>query len=294
MTRLESDPSDGLTPLLPLVLDDPMSGIYRTAIDFGATNPRQVSTPRPLRHGTTNRTKVLGDRSVTMTLELFDADTSDVTVRDWLDRLAPWCDPERRSFLYFTDPAGAHDPARRGERRIRLVADKMSAPREHPTSVMVAASWIGYRGVLEDAAETTATVVPADDAPGWSPPLVPPLTFPGPLPAIGTTVHQIGTTAAEITARIHGPITGPVLTNVTTGELVSFPGLVLRAGEWLDLDFAAPSALQDGTANRYGRLDFALSTWWRLPMGQSVITLTGESITPDARAELAWRSPYLL
>lgn len=274
--------------LVPFVVDDHIAGINCSNFDPGYPVVREVSDPEPDRDGTSDRTQHFGARVVTALFQLWVGDGG-ITSRQHLDRLALYCHPGQRSELTFTDPAGG------GVRRMLVRASEVSAPIVDPNdATTVATSWVCPSGLIESADVATATITPSASASGRTYPLEYPRTYPGPLPALGSTIAQAGTIGAWPTTRIHGPCTGPQLINVTTGQAISFPGLVIAAGEVLELDHAAGTVLLDGVADRYSSFDFATSTWWQLPPGPSLIRFDAETLESPARAEISWRHTYLL
>jgi hypothetical protein len=97
------------------------------------------------------------------------------------------------------------------------------------------------------------------------------------------------------TARIYGPCTNPRLYNDTSGEGLIFTangGLALGAGESALLDSAARSVTVEG-ANRYDRLNLAVSSWWSLYPGDNRIRLQPDQFSPGCQAEITWRPAWL-
>lgn len=94
--------------------------------------------------------------------------------------------------------------------------------------------------------------------------------------------------------RIHGPVTDPHLWNSVTGRALEL-GLVLRAGEWVELETRPRTrwALRNGTVNvaddltPRSRLDQFV-----IPPGRSEIGWSGDDPTGTARLDVSWRSAY--
>lgn len=93
---------------------------------------------------------------------------------------------------------------------------------------------------------------------------------------------------------INGPITGPVLDNITTGEHLSFPGLVVPAGETLDIDMEKRIAYRNGNPqfSVYSFVDVFDSTFFALIPDINVLRLTGTAADENTHATLFWNSAY--
>lgn len=62
-----------------------------------------------------------------------------------------------------------------------------------------------------------------------------------------------GNIAGPVQLRIDGPVTGPVVTHVSSGRSLVFASTVtLGAGEWIDVDMEARTVLANGQASRNG------------------------------------------
>lgn len=274
--------------LTDLALIDPAAGLVCTAFDVGFPQTRAVIDDKPLADGAIDRTAYVGARAVTAQFML----SAGTRTRDQNRlELAKRCHPGMRSEIRYG--AGLLS-ASGADLRIQVRADQAAGPVDNRFHTAVTVSLIGHTGLIEAATASTATVLPLEAAPGRSYNLVHNRVYPGPMPDQSTTITQAGSMGAWPTVTISGPVTGPTLTNVTTGFTVSFPGLVVPAGETLVLDFAARTVLLGGTADRYSFLDFAASTWWQLAPGANEIVFDGDAITTGAQAVFAWHHTYLI
>jgi hypothetical protein len=62
-----------------------------------------------------------------------------------------------------------------------------------------------------------------------------------------------GNIAGPVRLRIDGPVTGPIVTHVSSGRSLVFASTVsLGAGEWIDVDMEARTVLANGQASRNG------------------------------------------
>jgi hypothetical protein len=97
-----------------------------------------------------------------------------------------------------------------------------------------------------------------------------------------------GSFDAPVVFRIDGPVTDPVITNDTTGQVLSFTGFI-GAGSYYVVDTAARSVLLNGTASRYNTID-ASSDWFDLAPGLNSISFDAASYEADALLTATWRS----
>lgn len=83
--------------------------------------------------------------------------------------------------------------------------------------------------------------------------------------------------------RIFGPITGPRITNTTTGKTVSLPGLTIAQGDHVEINMAAPPTVRlngAAEATRYDKVDPGASNFWPLEPGANAVELYGTNYTP--------------
>lgn len=97
---------------------------------------------------------------------------------------------------------------------------------------------------------------------------------------------------------IFGPGTNFTVTNLTTGDILDFPTLVLTSGEYvqIDLRYGAKSVVDDTGANVIGELssDSDLSTWRLVPspIASSGANSINFSVASDATEETGVRINY--
>lgn len=140
-----------------------------------------------------------------------------------------------------------------------------------------------YSTVLHSASSTQAAT-----AAGLAPPLTPPFTLPAGAPPMYVACVNGGSFETRPTVTINGPISGPAVVNVTTGQAVSFSGLTLAATDVLAVDFSARQALLNGV---YRPADIA-SSWWVMPPGSTTVQVTGTAST-GAQMTVAWRDAWI-
>jgi hypothetical protein len=135
----------------------------------------------------------------------------------------------------------------------------------------------------------TITITPMPSGGGGD--MVVPFTVPFSLaaaPAPGSAIAQnLGNFESPPVAVLSGPVAGPSLSNLTTGETVSWPTLTLDAGDVAVIDFSTrqtwvnPSVISTtpGMPSGTGTYWSAAvgSAWWQLAPGNNAIQLGGET-----------------
>jgi hypothetical protein len=124
---------------------------------------------------------------------------------------------------------------------------------------------------------------------GFTWPLTWPLIWVGAGGGSGVVISNAGNAPAAPVVRLLGPLVNPDVTNQNTGQVVSL-NLTVALGDFLDLDFAAHSALLNGTVNRYPSLIRA--EWWTLAPGNTTVVLTADSGSTGT-ATITWKDSYL-
>lgn len=271
-----------------LVIDDWANGINCSQLDIGWPSVRAVSENRPGSDGTIDETKFMGARAVTVRLDV-TAGENGSTRRSNLDLISRFCHPGLRPRIVWVDPTGGY------ERGIDLRADQGSAPFTSSQHSTIQVSWVAPAGVITSEGWMAVDIYPSSDVPGRTYPLTFPRVYPSSVGGPETVVNA-GTISAEWTARIYGPVTGPVLENVSTGEWIGFPGLTIASGDYLALNSANRTAVLNdvASASRYSYFDFAGSTWWRLAPGSSLVDFSASSAVSPAMVWFEWSDTYLL
>ncbi len=119
-------------------------------------------------------------------------------------------------------------------------------------------------------------------------PVTIPFTLPAQTPGGLVQVTNAGTFETRPVVTIQGPLTSPALVNVTTGQTVSWSGLVLGATDQLVVDFLNRQAAFNGA---YRSADLA-SSWWVMAPGVTLIQLSG-SQDAGATMQVAWRHAWI-
>lgn len=111
------------------------------------------------------------------------------------------------------------------------------------------------------------------------------------MPSDTRTINNAGNGKTNWRLSVVGPITNPVITNNTTGQTITFDGLILNGTQVLTLDSSDSTAVVNGESV-YIYIASGFS-WWSLPPGNTSITVSGTTAT-TAAATLFWRNGYWL
>lgn len=252
-----------------------------------APNPRTSFSPRPGEHGAFDGPAFLESRVVTITGCAIA--TSWTAASQARDIIASVCgDPSlglSTLIVYATgNPTMQALVRRSAETRTESLGDGilvafsiiLTAPDPRRYSTTLTTQFIG---------------LPQPPTGGLAFPLVFPLDFGGSLAGGEMSLTNAGTMATWPTWQILGPLTGPVITNVTTGEQLSFdPAFVVPAGQTLTINTDAKTVVLTGI-NRRDTL-FA-ANWFRLLPGTTAIRFTSASGSdPAARLTVSYREAY--
>lgn len=132
------------------------------------------------------------------------------------------------------------------------------------------------------------TATQASGAPGLAPPLTPPFTLPAGAPPMAVAVTNAGSFETRPVVTIAGPITSPAVVNQTTGQAVSFSGMVLAASDQLAVDLNAKQSYLNGV---YRTADVG-SSWWVLQPGTTTVQVTG-TVSTGSTVTVAWRDAWI-
>jgi len=274
------DPSGNV--LLTLGIDQ--ASYILNELDLGYPTVREVSQSYPGRDGDVDTSKYVGPRSVTAKVTVSDTNTGPL-----VDSLAGLMHPGQRNYLY----ANRADWA--AERRIVVHGETFTCP---PGMIRVAQC--GFRapvGLWEDAAATVLTINPTGSSTGgFAFPMTFPLTMVPGQDAGSAMIKLGGTVASPVLWRLYGPVTGPSVRRFDTQEQLSFPGLVINQGDFLQIDTDNRTALLNGltTSSLYNRLDFLSASWWRLPSNATTgVVFTGTATSPTTTGVLTVRNRWL-
>jgi hypothetical protein len=92
--------------------------------------------------------------------------------------------------------------------------------------------------------------------------------------------------------RIFGAVTDPRVTNDTTGLTLYLDAFQLLAGEYVDVDMAARTAVRSNGQNVYDKVRFPGSTWWTLAPGSNSVALRGLQLGAGAELQVNYRDAW--
>lgn len=149
----------------------------------------------------------------------------------------------------------------------------------------------------------TAGLAPPNPGGGMTVPFTVPVTLQAAPPPSDVLAVNGGNFEAPLVAVITGPVQSPALANLTTGQVVSWSGVSLSAGDALVVDFLNRQAFLNPATVSYtpgiassGGTYFAAdvaSSWWGLtPGGGNTVNYSGIAGSGSA-ASFYWRDSYL-
>lgn len=281
------DQSGNTLQLIPNTL------ITVTSFDMGFPAIRAVSESRPDTDGERDTTALYGARAVSIAAGVY------VTPAALVDQWKLFMSPRKRTYLYVTDSEWV------GQRRMLLRADQFVAQIVEGADDIyraVTAQWKAPDGVWE-AVTPTKVIVSAYTVANAG--MTFPVTFPMSwTPTAGYTdalINNPGQLPLHWTAQIYGQCNGPILTNDTTNQALTFlpggqSGLNLAAGAFVLVDTRERAVWLNGdtTQTQLFALDFVNSTWWQLQPGQNKIRFNPSSgAFAGSSAVITYRQTYL-
>jgi phage-related protein len=258
-------------------------------IDGLASMPEVRPQDRPLllRHGSIAGDDYLGERIMTMELDIAESDRDLMATK--IDALATaFRTTVEESPFHFRIPgvAGGSKAFINARVRRRDIPIGVEYSRGLAT---VAFEFHATDPRVYAAAESSDTVGLASTGGG----LVFPATFNLSFGAVSSggdlTVTNAGAFPAPAVFRIDGPCTSPIIENTTVGRSLSFD-ITLSASEFLVIDTEARTVLLGGTASRYSTLETS-SRWYDLEPGDNALDFRA-STTTAATLTVTWRSAW--
>lgn len=235
------------------------------SIDPGSPAVRAVTEDRTGADGQYDTTQYYGGRTVAVEATIW----SPALLRE----ITTYLSPRLRPCLGVTDP-----DVYPGERFLLLRRDNFSpGPINHTSHIRrpLLLQWQCPTGMWQGTEPITFELnAEGGTQAGRTYPETWPRRYP-PTAGSGQMRHtNPGTEAADQTVRLYGPCRGPRYSNDTTGETLAFAGdFSIPSGEYVEINTANHTAyyLSDPAASRAHRLDYAVSTWWRVPPGESAV-----------------------
>jgi hypothetical protein len=219
-------------------------------------------------------------------------DTSDAAFRADVDALAAACMVQTSTELPFAIalPVWAQVSRQANVRVVDRHIDLDYAYTRHLAACSIT-FWATDPRLYDSATQTTIITLPLYNA-GAAWPIVWPTSW-GATSTVGTTsVNNAGTFETRPQLVLQGPVTNPTITNITTGQFMTFQGLTMGAGDQLIVDMKAHTAILNGTTNERGLLT-AASQWWTLAPGNTTIQYTANSTLTGSTLTVNWNSAWL-
>lgn len=268
--------------------------------DPGAPEPRVASQERIGVDGAWDSTGYTGARTLVLELVVFggkDEAGNDRSAYWWAERLAAFTHPSRRPYLYATRDNDDYSTGRRAQEsppgpvewRLALRGSPLSVSYERRTAALLemTLTFVAPDGYFES---------PLDDRVG------PPagasaakgLILPTPLPwgfggstSPGLRVPVEGSAPVAPTLYFWGPVTDPWV-RTSTGAQFKFTGLSLGSGQFVqvDMEYGHVRLAGSATASVYHRVDWTVSSFWRLNPGVTEIFY----LTKGGSVNVQWRN----
>jgi hypothetical protein len=276
-----------------LDLMDQNNGYRVASLDIGFPTVRAVTAALPTRDGDFDTTALFGPSVVTVAGSLIASKAG--SRQDARAELAHWCQPRLRPRLVYAVDAAATPVA------IGLRGDQMTAIYDNPQVSAFQVSWVAPNPVSYALDVDQITVAPQQSAAigGRSYPLTFPRTYPaaGPGGSGQGTIQNDGDYPTWPLFRIYGPCTNPAIYWVTPpgGAVVFTGGLAVAAGDYLEVNTNAQTALTNGlaSASRYSSLDFTQTVWQPAYAGATVIRFAPATFSAPCQLVALWNDATL-
>lgn len=267
----------------------PNDNITITNLDKGYPEIREVVSPNPDYPGTHDLTRLYGSAAVTLDLEVYN------TPSELIRQLSQYLLPRSRPYLVVTDTEWS------STRRISLRPSQFGGPVTGGVDHIyrqAQVSWIAPKGVWESDTLTTVSIsADTGTSAGLTFSVIFPVTWPAGTQAGLAELASDSTLDVFPVLRMYGPCTGPQVTLENTSETLKFlSSLVLSAGEYVEVDTEARTALLNGTVSRLSDLDYSVSEWITLRAGETnrVRYHPASGVGTGSHLEILYRNAWLL
>lgn len=274
-----------------------VDAMFLQELDLGYPAVRESKQDTPGQHGSTDLTQFFGERQVTAKVKIFGDHT--LAAEGYEDLLRALAHPARRPYLYVQRDGWA------AERRLRVRGNTYSCLRTAASAIYleVQLALVAPDGTMEDASLSTVAVYAQSAIAGLSAPVSFGSSGVSLTPAsLGSqaVVTNDGTVATPPVYQIYGGCSDPAIINNSTGESLSFTGLSIPTGHYLEIDVANRTAYMDSDPSQsyYSKIDWSSSTWWWLAGGDSggfdnLVTFDATSPTSSAVLYVNYRSRWI-
>lgn len=270
------------------------TGITRKLFDWSSGALRPVVTPAPDQSGSIDTTTLHGEGSVTIGLRVdLRAGELEQVVRSFRRYTAAALRP-----TLTVDYEDGSDPL-----IVTLSQGTVTAPIQQATHRDVVLRFVAPYGIMESETVHSAVVRPgagegdglefADELEFGTT-----IEFPYVEPPGATVITQEGDRHAYPVVRAFGPFGGPaistVIGNLTTGKTLTFSGVDIAEGDYLEINLRTKTITVNGVAeqSRYQFLSFPASSWWTLAPGDNEIAFRPDVWSGNAQMHVLWRHAY--
>lgn len=294
LTLIDGSVSIPIRPIRATAADP----VFCKTWDLGAPEVRITSTPRPSSDGVDEAGGNLGARTVTLEL-LIRGDGAGVTGGHspywYADQLAAMCHPARRPVLQITRDA---EPTAGQTWFMGLRGNPWSLTYDRSSAAMLALTltFTCPSGVLESGLHTVTAAAPnTAAATDWRFNAAFPHGFGNTTGSPYLNCDVGGSAPVNPILYISGPAKNPRLRD-ENGQRFEFTGLTLVAGQTVQIDMGAGTALvgdpnvgwTENSADVFGTVNFATSTFWQWQPGTHQVALEG-----DGAVAAQWRDRQL-
>lgn len=111
-------------------------------------------------------------------------------------------------------------------------------------------------------------------------------------------ISNNGNYKAQPIITLNGPMTFPVITNETTGQVFTFtpnvsPNHAVPSGTSLTIDTATRRVYDNTGANQFSKVVVSLTEWIELAPGDNTITITATATSGPSTLVAVWRDTYM-
>lgn len=109
------------------------------------------------------------------------------------------------------------------------------------------------------------------------------------------TVTSYGEVETWPIFKIYGALSGPTIYNLTTGEQLGFPGMIIGAGDYIEIDTRYETARLNGSVanNMLQWVDIVNSSFFQLAPGDNALRLAGSFPDSNAKLNIQWRDAWV-
>jgi hypothetical protein len=240
---------------------------------------------------------------ITLTVEALVVGSSSAAMRSRERLLREVLEPVDPAATFLVEVVGrSGDPALGIHAQMRVVAPLRAPDRAEDGRVKAATfSLAGELAYWQGPTNNTVSVSPVTTGVGLTFDTgVPYRAFRFPIDFGGTTgsgteVDNAGDALVWPILRLYGATTAPVLENLNLSGKLSFPGLTVASGDYVEIHTAPGerSVLLNGVTSLYSYLDRTTSSWWGLAPGANIVRLSDSSHDGGARLDVIYSDGYV-